>query len=135
LKEYADLHEKEICTPKKAFIIFEEEEGYQRACRMSCDQFCFQKINKMVINGTPIEIKPAPESSNIIWQNQFLPKNAKIFRKFVTFSVMVLFWLLQIVTIFYFNKKINEYEEEYPQRNCEDVRSNYGEEFDKFAII
>ena len=81
---------------------------------MSCDQFCFQKINKMVINGSPIEIKPAPESSNIIWQNQYLPKNAKLFRKFVTFSIMVLFWLLQIMTIFYFNKKINEYEEEYP---------------------
>ena len=89
----------------------------------------------MVINGSPIEIKPAPESSNIIWQNQFLPKNAKLFRKFVTFSVIALFWLLQIMTIFYFNKKITEYEEEYPQRNCEDVRSNYGEEFDKFAII
>lgn len=28
LQEYAALHEKEICTPKKAFIIFEEEEGF-----------------------------------------------------------------------------------------------------------
>jgi hypothetical protein len=59
----------------------------------------------------------------------------KLFRKFVTFSIMVLFWVMQIMTIFYFNKKINEYEEEYPQRNCEDVRSNYGKEFDRFAII
>lgn len=28
IQEYAAQHEKEICTPKKAFIIFEEEEGF-----------------------------------------------------------------------------------------------------------
>jgi hypothetical protein len=28
IQEYVAQHEKEISTPKKAFIIFEEEEGF-----------------------------------------------------------------------------------------------------------
>jgi hypothetical protein len=28
IHEYVAQHEKEICIPKKAFIIFEEEEGF-----------------------------------------------------------------------------------------------------------
>ena len=62
-------HEEELCIPKLAYITFEDEEGFQRANKMAATKFCFKKISKLSINGAPLDIKPAPESSNIMWQN------------------------------------------------------------------
>jgi len=79
--------------------------------------------------------KPAPEPSNILWENQYWPKSVKMFRSIIAFLVVILIITLQIAFMFFINKQSVAMQSQYPIVDCKDVRSLYADTLQKFALV
>lgn len=81
----------QLQTPCSAFVTFEEEEGYNRAC----------KLSEMIGAGTypkhfeyllteKMELQPASEPTDIIWENRYFTKNQRRRNRCAVFIIVLL---------------------------------------------
>ncbi|CDW91332.1 UNKNOWN [Stylonychia lemnae] len=127
--------QEEFSEPVRAYIIFQDEEGYQRACHMSKQTVCCQDRADHYWYGKPVYFKAAPEPSNIMWENQYWPFWLKTFRKISTFLIVVLILLVQVSFMFLITKKNVQFQSKYPIVDCHDIKQVYGDNLQKFAIL
>jgi hypothetical protein len=90
LKNYSE----NMFEPVKAFITFANEEGYLRAMNVAKRvEWCISRTD-VTLYGHPIYFKPAPEPSNIIWEDQYTPPFTLYFKSLITgliiFSILIL---------------------------------------------
>ena len=121
--------------PVRAYIIFQDEEGYQRACHMEKQTVCCKTRTEVEWHGKPLYFKAAPEPSNIMWENQFWPKSIKYFRITINLLIIVLMLFLQVTFMFIINKKSVQMQSHYPLVDCNDVKSVFADDLQKFAVI
>lgn len=69
ITKYLEKNRDYLAEPVRAFLIFQDEEGYQRAIHLDKKTFCFKTHAKATLHGQPIYFKAAPEPSNIMWEN------------------------------------------------------------------
>lgn len=122
IQRYLESNGEKVSTPVRAFLIFEDEEGYQRACHLEKRTFCFRTQSDASWLGKPLYFKAAPESSNIIWQNQWTPRSVKYLKKAIALFVVLLIIAAQIVFMFALDKKIYSYYGLYQNLECDYVR-------------
>ncbi|TNV85819.1 hypothetical protein FGO68_gene5047 [Halteria grandinella] len=134
LGKYVQRNGDVISRPTKAFITFEDEEGYQRACHLDKKSTIFTSTTEVNLNGNPIYFKAAPEASNVIWENQYTPTLLKLYKRIVALLIVLFILVTQVVFIFALNKKIFSLQEKYPSIDCEDVLDSYGDEIQKYAL-
>lgn len=69
IDEWMVNHQEEMTTPVRAFVTFATEESYLRA--MNCTKsIVWGKVEtEEHWMGQPIFFKPAPEPSNVLWEN------------------------------------------------------------------
>ena len=91
-KEVDELIEKnqdEFCEPVAAYMTFTNEEGYLRAVNMTKTmEYGITKADYYWL-GKPLYFKPAPEPSNICWENQFIYKKEKLIKQLVIVGVLI----------------------------------------------
>jgi hypothetical protein len=80
----------ELSEPVRAYIIFQDEEGYQRAIHLTKQTICCRDSAEMEWHGKPLYFKAAPEPSNIMWENQYWPRSVKLMRKLATLLIVIL---------------------------------------------
>ena len=64
-----------------------------------------------------------------------MDKSARRRRKYLTVTIVTLIFIIQVIVFFLINKKLNEYTNDNPQYDCDDVKTAYGADFDKYAVI
>jgi hypothetical protein len=62
------------CKPTEALIIFETEEGYQRALRMNYTRICCFSFTDYYIEDIGFSTETMQEPSNLIWDNAYKSK-------------------------------------------------------------
>ena len=96
---------------------------------------CFKTKTDVEWHDVPLYFKAAPEPSNIMWENQYWPKKTKIFRNTITFLIVLLILLIQVTMMFYINKKIAKFANQYPLLDCKEVSGIFGDSLQKFAVL
>ena len=64
-----------------------------------------------------------------------MDKSARRRRQYIAFFIVTFIFIIQITAFFIINKKIDEYNDDSPEYDCEDVKTAYGSDFDKYAVI
>ena len=90
ISKYVKDNEDKIIIPTRAYITFEDEEGYQRACHLDKKSSIFSISSEAQLNGKPLYFKAAPEASNIIWENQYSPTMVKLYKRFIAIIVVMI---------------------------------------------
>jgi len=73
-KEHESLN-----TPVAAFITFQTQEGYERACNIVKKKELIDTGNydsRLQLLGQPLFFEEAPEPANIIWENRQISKRS-----------------------------------------------------------
>jgi hypothetical protein len=125
--------EEKIALGKKkeyassAFITFNTEEGYIRARKMYVDlgfmhRMCMPRKHRMAnANGCRLIVRPAPEPSEIIWENLGRKWWARLLRLSFTSLITILLLAASFVLIFQSKTAQENAERKYPEADC----SNY----------
>ena len=125
-----ELKEKEfesLTVPSIAFVTFEEQEGYDQACKYLC------KERKVQFLGSRIKVKPAPEPTNIIWENKGITKKMRRVRMvFITLACIVLLAVAAFL-IAYMKGIQLQVVRKYPDVDCGLVDEQYKKMLKKFA--
>ena len=74
--------------------------------------------------GVPITLDPAPEPTDIIWENRHFTESEKLIRLLITIGVIFLFLGVTFFTIFYL-KKYLQANNHAINVNCDDISSLY----------
>lgn len=137
LKWDDDLLDK-MQTPCSVFATFETEEGYQRA--LNYNQVIEEEefAHMRTLMDEYIEIQPASEPSDIIWENRnFTPEQRNI-KRIIIAIIICLSLAVSFSIIFTCSKASLAKKEKYPKVNCHEIANNYGSRLDlwqKDAVI
>jgi len=69
IRGYCKDNWEELSKPLEAYIIFSNEESYQRAVKIKVLKVCWWTDSSMDWKGTELQFGNAQEPSNIIWEN------------------------------------------------------------------
>jgi len=139
INSYKNEHVETLTTPCSIFMTFENEEGVTRALNyddaIEADQAQLGHLKKW-IGEFEIEIQPASEPSDIIWENrQYTPRQRRG-KECVVFLVMLVMLLASFVVIFLLSSYSNAMLNKYPIVTCNDL-AGYpdADTMEKFAIL
>ncbi len=135
ITQYIKDNKEDICTPVCAYISFENEECYLRAQSMGKMVKMGRVHTEEKWHGEPLYFKPAPEPSNILWENQWFPAPEKLKKNLITLFTIAFILIVQMSFMFYMNKMSASYQAKYPIVDCNDVRDLYGEKLERFAVL
>ena len=130
-KMLQNLKEKEadkLIRPVTAFLTFNTQEGYERALKYWGPEAEDKKLitENHKICDTRIKVEPAPEPSNIIWENRHITDREQNRNKcFVTlgilFLLLIAFVIFAVAKIF-----VTRIQAKYPPTfDCSDVDSQF----------
>lgn len=126
LKEIKRKHYDEMSLPQSAFIIFDEEEGAQRA--LSAEK------KKIKVCDHPLDFKKPTEPSDIIWENRHTPKTRWAYRAVIASIILGLILAVSFVVIYVLQTWSST--SKYGNINCENIYKIYPnqESLKKYAI-
>lgn len=108
--------------PVAAFITFNHQEGYERAIRLKEKRFFFKRNPaKRAMLHQPLYLNPAPEPTNIIWENRHYSFLHKIIRAAIAIAVMALLMFLVFVAFYFLKLRVNENNKKYPAVSCSNI--------------
>lgn len=106
-----------------AFVIFETQEGYERACEIKPRLNWKNEVTSdKTFLDQPLFFKEAPEPTNIVWENRNVSYKTQFFRKIMVLLIIVLILVMAFV-IFYTLKSFTAINNmKYPLSNdCESI--------------
>jgi len=101
-----------VSTPVRAFITFEDAEGYNLAKSLTHKGGWLNTDKTIKVMGSDILFKQAPEPSNLNWLRQSMNKSTRNLRKLITLLIVILIFSIQIIVFFTVNKKLNEIQDD-----------------------
>ena len=107
---------EELSRPVAAFITFESQEGYERACELKPKTNFKREIieTKYKFLGEPLCFWEAPEPTNIIWENRDKTFSQQAQRKGIVITVIFLLLLLAFMAFFFLKKQTVANSKIYP---------------------
>ena len=108
-----------LLRPVSAFVTFESEEGYQRAQKM--DNHGVKWLD------TQLVADPAPEPTNIIWENLHVTKCSRIFRLLFVIIVILILLAISFTIIVALKGQAKRNNDLYMQGNCKELGQVYGD--------
>ena len=110
-----------LIKPVAAFITFETQEGYERACNIKPYTTWSMKVKSTVrFMGTYLYFNEATEPTNIIWENRGQGGVRQLMKK-IGVALLIGLFLFGCMIIFYFLKRttITNQKRYPPQTNCQ----------------
>lgn len=108
--------------PVTAFITFENEEGKSRADEYNeMAQHIEEFEHLKTLLGDRIEIKTAPEPSDILWENRHYTPGIRNFRRNIGCIILLLILFGSFVLIYYGTYKWQQLIDRYPIQDCKRV--------------
>jgi hypothetical protein len=77
-----------LVVPREAYIIFSNEESYQRAVNLEVTRVCCFEKSEVEWHGTPVSFSNTQEPSNIIWENKYQNKNTHFFKLATVYIIL-----------------------------------------------
>jgi len=113
------------CTPVSVFITFQLEEGLQRALNFKeviegVDKDEYAYLNEWFNGEEEIEIQPASEPSDIIWENRHFTPTERLKKAICVGITIFLMLLASFVVIFMSQKWSYDFMDVYPIVSCAD---------------
>ena len=109
-------------TPCSAFVTFEEEEGYNRACLLQ------EQVDDGILPShfdylltEKLDMTPATEPSDIIWENRYFTKNQRRKKRCVVFISVLLMLAASGSVIFKLSTMRHQSKNKYPPTNCQNA--------------
>lgn len=112
------IKEEEIANlvqPVAAFITFETQEGYERACNIKKQTklFFFEEATREFMEE-PLAFEEAPEPTNIIWENRHISGKNQFVRKVLVAISVLLFLILALVIFSLLKRTVLQNQLQYP---------------------
>lgn len=121
-----------VQTPVTCFISFQKEEGYNRAvCYNDVAQIDPSKELRTLLEE-PVHVEPAPEPSDIIWENRQYSRKERIQRSKKVFLILFIVLLVSFILIFQSSTKMQQLIERYPEQDCHKIQKLYDSKPGKF---
>ena len=76
--------------------------------------------------GEEIDVQPASEPSDIIWENRSFTERERNIKKFVVTIIILGLLVASFAVIFVCKKSSNAKKDKYPKVNCQEFVANYG---------
>ena len=124
-----------LTTPVNAFITFANEESYLRATELNKIRVGSKTYYKKYWQGHPLYFKPALEPSSIMWENQYVPQNEKVWKLIVSLLIVFLILFTSFWFLFYSQKEIYDYMNIYPYIDCDSIIKTYGDSLEHYGIL
>ncbi|CDW90155.1 UNKNOWN [Stylonychia lemnae] len=114
-----------IVRPVAAFITFETQEGYERACNLKEKRNIFCQLqSKLDFLGQPLAFTEATEPTNIIWENRYLNDVQRFMRKLIVAVLVGIFLALTVFIFFLLKKATIDNQQKYPpSKDCDQIRT------------
>ena len=112
-------------TPCSVFATFQTEEGYQRALNYNETVLMddFKKYDTLL--GEKIEIQPASEPTDIIWENRSFTPQQRNIKRLIMAIIVLISLAISFSIIFAASKASLAKKEKYPKVNCKDIAEDY----------
>ena len=126
LQELKDTKKNKLIRPVAAFLTFNTQEGYERALKYwgpNSEKNGFSELTEAhKFCDTVIKVKPAPEPSNIIWENRHFTRKKKLRNKIIVAFVILCLLGLAFALFTYAKMKVSDIQERYPPTfDCTDI--------------
>ena len=108
-----------------AFITFELQEGFERACEVKgYINWRYQTIaNKELLNA-PLYFTEAPEPTNIIWEHRDKTPKEQLKRKIIAFIAIILVLIVAFIIFYVLKRTTIKNSIRYPSStNCDAIYS------------
>jgi hypothetical protein len=128
LKKDSQLLDK-LQRPCSLFITFESEEAYNRALLYNqCieDPSMPEYARFRTFLGEEIEIQPASEPTDIIWENRSFTERERNIKKGIVSLIIIGLLMASFAIIFVAKKASLAKKNQYPKVNCKEFEENYG---------
>jgi len=112
-------------VPVTAFITFETQEGYERACNIKAKRNWLCRLNyEQEFLDAPLYFREAPEPTNIIWENRQVTFFQQIIRTIIVIAIILVLFV-GCLFVFYYLKKttVTNYQRYPPSTNCNSINS------------
>ena len=111
--------------PCSVFATFETEEGYNRALMYNevVKQPDYHKYAEFI--GREIEIQPASEPTDIIWENRFFTEEQRRIKSIIVSIIIAILLSLSFTIIYICQKSSLALKNKYPKLNCKEFSENY----------
>jgi Cytosolic domain of 10TM putative phosphate transporter len=117
-------------TPVSVFVTFESEEGYNRALAIKEHNL---KIDWM---GRPLLFDPAPEPTDIIWENRELTNSQRLVRLLITIAITLVLLGISFTVIIVLKQKSMESNQKYGDADCLEIARIYSaEKMKDYSIV
>ena len=129
-----------LIKPVAAFITFETQEGYERACNIKPYTTWSMKVKSTVrFMGTYLYFNEATEPTNIIWENRGQGGVRQLMKK-IGVALLIGLFLFGCMIIFYFLKRttITNQKRYPPQTNCQLIDNQFSVsdlDYETFASV
>jgi hypothetical protein len=125
-EEINQLKEKDLqalTKPVSAFITFETQDGFERACEFKGSFNCKgEVIADHEFDGAPLYFDDAPEPTNIIWEHRENSYSTQMHRTIIVTGIIVFLLLLAFFAFYYLKKiTVENYRKYPPTTNCGDI--------------
>ena len=115
-----DAKRDDFVIPVAAFITFKTQEGYERAIRFKGEKrFCRKKAAEVEFVDRPLIMKPAPEPTNIIWENRSVKKKTRYIRTAGVVVVVFAIMLLVFYVFFIMKRYVIRMNQNYKRVQCD----------------
>jgi len=118
--------------PVTAFITFQDEDGFNRACEHKKRLFGSSAKHELLYQ--PMYFSPATEPTNIIWENRQHTNMGILKRTVISSVVIVLLLLVSFIIIFLCKKKSSMVNDKYPPVNCDGMVDLFGDKLQSYAL-
>lgn len=112
-------------TPCSVFATMETEEGYQRALNYNQSLKMDEYAHMRTLLEEEIEIQPASEPTDIIWENRSFTPEQRNIKRFMMAVIVLIALALSFSIIFAASKASLAKKEKYPKVNCMEIAKNY----------
>jgi hypothetical protein len=113
----------------------ETEEGYHRALKIKETKRFLKKDYSHYFMDEPLAFTPAPEPSDIIWENKYVSLKQRFWRGVYVGFIILVILLGTFILFFYLKKKSSSVTSRYPSVNCDEVINNSGSNLETQAFL
>lgn len=138
IQSITDEHWDRLTTPLEAYIIFANEESYQRAVKMDVQKMCCWEQSVHEWNGEPVVFSTAQEPSNVVWENKFQSVGSYVSKNLVVYFFLTVALIASFVILFITQKIADKLRKEWPLVDCSELKSDLGNDSEmlkQFSLV
>eukprot|EP00347_Sterkiella_histriomuscorum_P002409 403368266 len=138
INQLKDQKRDQLTRPVAAFITFETQEGYERACNIKGKKNWKKEIvnSKHKFFDDYLCFQEAPEPTNIIWENRDRTFKQQTTRKIIVVAIIIILLIAAFIAFYVLKlQTIRNYQKYPPATDCNSISEIFGGNYDNANFI